>query len=471
LHCDISMFLRIIFLTSEQNYNFFKLKLAAKKEFIEKLFDIGVFGEMYDVIHKDTLKYDKDIISQQNQLIVLNKSQTDYEDRIKSFDDTKKANVSRLEDKLDKCTKELADKTNKAVTKNEALVAKCEEAMKKIKDLRKKTSDALDKINQDIRKNDVSSSKNTNAIKSRQEVINKHKVILDKLCVDCRTIFSEHYNLTTYANEIKQLNESNSKILEIVGKLDEQKKTTLKKLQELDDKEAEVNKKINKLTEAYETAQRELRQYENLVNNTKFELDNAKASENPYIDLLDKNKKNIDDVSARLEKTTKAYKCLKFAESIVSQDTLRKFIIRDLIVLINNRIKHYLSKLGSNYTCTFDENLDYEFITDSGTCEYENFSCGEKSRLSVAASLAFRDFVAQRSNITSNILVIDEYFDGGVDGMCIEAMMEILKEYVKTYDQNVFIISHRAEVNSDVFDNIITVEKENNISRIKYSNS
>ena len=66
LHCDISLFLRTILLTSEQNYNFFNLKKQDKKEFIERLFDIGIFGEMYDKIHKDVLSSDKMIISHQN---------------------------------------------------------------------------------------------------------------------------------------------------------------------------------------------------------------------------------------------------------------------------------------------------------------------------------------------------------------------------------------------------------------------
>ena len=72
MHCDISLFLRTILLTSEQNYNFFNLKKQDKKDFIEKLFDIGMFGEMYAKIHKDVLQADKKIVSYQNQLVVLN---------------------------------------------------------------------------------------------------------------------------------------------------------------------------------------------------------------------------------------------------------------------------------------------------------------------------------------------------------------------------------------------------------------
>ena len=63
LHCDMSMFLRTILLTADNTYNFYTLKKADKKEFVEKLFDISIFGDMYNSIHKDLLALDKNIFS------------------------------------------------------------------------------------------------------------------------------------------------------------------------------------------------------------------------------------------------------------------------------------------------------------------------------------------------------------------------------------------------------------------------
>ena len=40
VRCDITMFLRTVFLTADQNYNFYMLKKSDKNEFVEKLFDI-----------------------------------------------------------------------------------------------------------------------------------------------------------------------------------------------------------------------------------------------------------------------------------------------------------------------------------------------------------------------------------------------------------------------------------------------
>ena len=86
LHCDMSMFLRTILLTADNTYNFYTLKKADKKEFVEKLFDISIFGDMYNSIHKDLLALDKNIFSHQNQLIVLNKNAEMYESKKISFE-------------------------------------------------------------------------------------------------------------------------------------------------------------------------------------------------------------------------------------------------------------------------------------------------------------------------------------------------------------------------------------------------
>jgi DNA repair exonuclease SbcCD ATPase subunit len=112
--------------------------------------------------------------------------------------------------------------------------------------------------------------------------------------------------------------------------------------------------------------------------------------------------------------------------------------------------------------------MDYIFKTNGGTCEYDSFSSGERMRLNIAVSFAFRDFMATRSNIVSNILILDEYIDSNIDALAIEGIINILKEYIMIYNQNIFVISHRKEIDNSIFTNIIQVQKQNNVSKIKY---
>ena len=89
-------------------------------------------------------------------------------------------------------------------------------------------------------------------------------------------------------------------------------------------------------------------------------------------------------------------------------------------------------------------------------------------RIMIATSFAFRDFMSIRNGLTSNILVLDEYFDSAISSSCVRHVLDLLEDYAKD-GQNVFVISHRSEVDQDVFDRVVTVEKKNDISRITYS--
>ena len=67
-----------MFLTSSQTYNFYEMKKADKKEFVEQLFDIGIFGDMHQAIHRDILDADKRILAMQNRIMVFRRNDEEY---------------------------------------------------------------------------------------------------------------------------------------------------------------------------------------------------------------------------------------------------------------------------------------------------------------------------------------------------------------------------------------------------------
>jgi DNA repair exonuclease SbcCD ATPase subunit len=213
----------------------------------------------------------------------------------------------------------------------------------------------------------------------------------------------------------------------------------------------------------------EMTTVETKIESIKDEIDRLASETNPYTTLLDKCKKNISSEETTLCDYDSKLKYLRFAENIVSQETLRKFIIKDLVVLLNNKIKTYLTRLGAQYYVEFDEDMDYEFITHSGSCEWSNFSAGERMRIMIATSFAFRDFMSIRNGLNANILILDEYFDSAIDTLCVESILSILKDYSVNQKQNIFVISHRPEVGIEQFDRIIKVEKTNGIACVNYS--
>ena len=469
LHCDLSIFLRTVLLSSDQNYNFFRLKKQEKKDFIEKLFDVSIFGEIYNVIHKDILLFDKELISRQNKILILNKNNDDYDTRIKTYENNKKQKLLQLEESLKTLNIKKQELCEKNIKVNSEEVKKYENAKQKLITLINKYELSIKKLQDDKSKIEISSHKLTTSKESKQKIIDKHSDLLTSLCDKCKSTFSRYYNIDTYITEI---NEINSKIILLNDKNNNVKKSILDielNKNELTKKLDKINEKLTLLTDEYSKTQNELTTLNTKIELVESEISKLEKNENPYTDLFNTNQIELISEQEELNKKTEIYKYLKFAENIVSQDTLRKFIIGDLISLLNNKIKSYLTKFGAKYDVIFDSDMNYQFITSAGQFEYDNFSSGERARLMIAACFAFRDFMYIRNNFSSNILFLDEFIDGAIDSMAIESILSILKEFSELWNQNIFVISHRkSEMETFLFDNIIQVVKTNNISTIKY---
>lgn len=468
MHCDISLFLRTILLTSEQNYNFFNLKKQDKKDFIEKLFDIGMFGEMYARIHKDVLQSDKKIISHQNQLVVLNQNQDDYKKRIDAFKVQQQEEKAKLEGEIAKAEEVLASIQKSTVQKNTELIEKYQDASKKLYDAKFKVNEQITTKKLNVQKMTSEIQHNQHAKADRKAIINKHAELLSKLCSECKKVFDKYHSLSKYQGEIDDADQNIQSLSAQISKEKEACAALQKKMTEIDAKMQKAQQKIQELNSQYDKVRAKQSQAESNLSSLRSSLQQVVKKANPYADLLDETVKKIDSEVRLLEEITDSYKYLKKAEEIVSHESLKKFIIKDLIGIINSKIKGYLMKMGATFTCVFDENLDYQFVTDNGSCELQNFSCGEKKRLEIATCLSFRDFIAQRSNISSNILVVDEYIDSGIDTLAVESILQILKEFTVVSNQNIFIISHRSEVNNDIFDRTIEIQKKDGISSVHY---
>ena len=467
IHCDITIFMRTILLSADQTYNFYTLKKSDKKEFVEKLFDISQFEDMYQAIHKDKLVIDKQLISSQNQLLVFNKNVEDYKNRLDSYDVENANNISEATSSLETLTKQLSHLKDNVVVANTEQVQKIDDAMAKLENSMAENNVKWRELVSQSTKLASAKAKLEAEIAAKNSIINKHSDIEQKLCNDCKKIFGDYYKLNSirqlvdnYASKIKKIDLAIDK-----NKENEQSITSL--ISKIKQKMALAKEKKSGLMSEQLKYTQHVATVENNIMMCKNKIQQLQNTENPYRSMLEQAKKDVDSIQHQIESNTIKHQYLEFAENVVSQDTLRKFIIKDLIVLLNNRIKTYLTRLGAKYYVEFDADMDYDFIVPDGTCEFGNFSAGERMRLMIATSLAFRDFMSIRNGLNANILILDEYFDSAIDSVCIESMLKILEEYKNTMNQNIFVISHRLEVNLDQFDRTLVVEKTNNISKIR----
>jgi ABC-type transport system involved in cytochrome bd biosynthesis fused ATPase/permease subunit len=68
-----------------------------------------------------------------------------------------------------------------------------------------------------------------------------------------------------------------------------------------------------------------------------------------------------------------------------------------------------------------------------------------------------------RNSLNTNLLILDEVFDGSLDGDSSHALQKVLSQ--ASQDANIFVISHRENL-QDNFVNIVKFVKRKNFSTI-----
>jgi len=145
---------------------------------------------------------------------------------------------------------------------------------------------------------------------------------------------------------------------------------------------------------------------------------------------------------------------------LTSKDSfIRKKIIDQNLAYLNNRLTYYLDKLGLPHTVTFQNDLTV-LITQLGQdLDFDNLSRGERNRLILGLSWAFRD-VWESLYQSINLLFVDELIDNGLDPSGVEGALGILKKMGRERKKNIFLISHKEELIGRV-NNVLRVIKEN----------
>ena len=142
---------------------------------------------------------------------------------------------------------------------------------------------------------------------------------------------------------------------------------------------------------------------------------------------------------------------------------IRKNLIDQYIPFINDHISHYLQILDLPHRIEINSDLTVSIIYMNEKLSYGGLSNGEKNRVNLAVSLAFRSFIADSIN-TFNFIGIDELLDNGLDSSGFYGVFKILKNMKNT---SVFLISHREELITEA-DSVITVKKQHGFSTIEY---
>jgi DNA repair exonuclease SbcCD ATPase subunit len=145
---------------------------------------------------------------------------------------------------------------------------------------------------------------------------------------------------------------------------------------------------------------------------------------------------------------------------LTSKDSfIRKKIIEQNLSYLNARLTHYLDRIGLPHTVIFQNDLTVSIEELGRELDFDNLSRGERNRLILSMSWAFRD-VFESLYQPINVLFIDEMIDSGLDTQGVENSLSLLKQMSRERHKSIWLVSHRDELAGRV-ENILRVVKEN----------
>tara|TARA_R110000737_G_scaffold328115_1_gene342669 strand:- start:2359 stop:3945 length:1587 start_codon:yes stop_codon:yes gene_type:complete len=162
--------------------------------------------------------------------------------------------------------------------------------------------------------------------------------------------------------------------------------------------------------------------------------------ETNYEDLIKSYKEKIT-IRSQVKASNKLdYEVMRFWEKAFSQQGIIKFIIKNILEYLNNRVNYYTSFLtDSKYSLYFDEELNEKVITEDQVIQYISLSGGEKRKINLAVMMALKDLLLLTDKNQSNIMFLDEIAEN-LDEEGINGLYSLLQEIKK--DKLIFIITH-----------------------------
>tara|TARA_E500000075_G_scaffold28270_1_gene25113 strand:+ start:19 stop:1803 length:1785 start_codon:yes stop_codon:yes gene_type:complete len=424
---------------------FLSLHHTEQQDIIEQLLGIQLLSEKADILKTKIKRSKEDIAMETARLDGLKISNEKVEETIHSLQS--KSSAWSTQNKVD------IEKLQESITEIESLDIDNElEAHQKLEQWNK-LNDELGQLNKD--KSNLEAT-----IVQADKTAKKLDKDLEKL----------HDEATCYAcgQELPK-----EKIEEMQRKIEEEFGDANSYVMDLQDKIDKTDAKINKIgdleqrpTTYYETI-KEAYEHRQYVDTLKTAFKNKQDESNPYLDQIDELQKqaiqevNYDTVNTMQklkEHEEFLYKLLTNKDSFI-----RKKIIDQNLTFLNNRLTHYLDQLGLPHLVTFQNDLSVEITQLGQSLDFDNLSRGERNRLILGMSFAFRD-VWENLYQNINLLFLDELIDSGMDTAGVESALAILKKMSRERGKNIFLISHKDELIGRV-NNVLRVVKENGFTQ------
>lgn len=207
--------------------------------------------------------------------------------------------------------------------------------------------------------------------------------------------------------------------------------------------------------------------HRNSLEGLRKDLAARQAESNPYTEQIgDMKGQALQEVTYdTINELTRLQEHQEFLlKLLTSKDSfIRKKIIDQNLSYLNQRMTHYLDRIGLPHTVKFQNDLSVSIEELGRELDFDNLSRGERTRLILSMSWAFRD-VWESLYQPINLLFIDELMDNGLDTQGVENGLALLKKMTRERNKSIWLVSHKDELAGRV-ENILKVVKENGFTQ------
>jgi len=445
LKMNYKSFTQIVVLGSSTFVPFMKLPGAQRRDIIEDILDIQVFSTM-NVLLKDKMR--------ENNVELRD---IDYQlDLLKDKIEIQKQNMlslqQRTQDEIDRKQEKVNEYKNIELQGAEEVTILTEQIGKLNKEMLEysKSSEKLTKLNTYL----IKLTHKLNTCKKEHEFFESNHV-----CPTCTQELSEEFR-----NE--KIEAGQSKVDEMnVGYEDLQ--VAIKEEENRFAKFTELSTEVNNINTTISQTNFQLMTIRKQVESLQDEIkelagDNIdKKAEYQKLQLLINSKKDLGKQHAALKEDRDV---LTTAGQLLKDNGIKTRIIKTYLPTMNKLINEFLQRMEFYVNFTLDENFE-EIIKSRyrDIFSYDSFSEGEKARIDIALLLTWRSIAKLKNSVDTNLLILDEIFDGSLDQSGTSDLGWILRNFDEK--TKVFVISHKQGMD-DKFDRTITVEKNKNYSTL-----
>lgn len=379
-------------------------------------------------------KRDNDVTALQVQYDTL--SHIDIDAELQAHKDLAEYNIKKVE--LDSLTKNITT-LEASLKKDQALVSKLEQ---EIKTLEENKCYACGQDFHDENHNSVLLSKRDllttahNDLTQTQNALEKNKNSIFVLGEKPTTYYKTETEAIKHSSELERIQQ------QIVSKQNEEDPYADQLI------ENGVTIVSDMPITIYDT-EAEAIEHRTIVANLEKSIALKVAETDPYSEQIsDMEKQALQEISFdKINELTKIGDHYKFLQDLLtSKDSfVRKKIIDQNLSYLNSRLTNYLDKIGLPHTVVFKNDLSVEITELGRELDFDNLSRGERNRLILGLSFAFRD-VWENLYYPINTIFIDELIDSGMDTVGVENSMAILKDMARRRNKSIWLVSHREEL-------------------------